>query len=248
MWYADDNFNDDEQLILKELEYDLFRCSPEFRAMWRDNFNDYFRGTLDRTFWHKREEEWLSAKKCNYRKIGFKDYEYAHMIEDMVEFTSHVPGGRVSAFSNDPEFEKKLKSAFAKTESRLLKLARSWADPLVDRSERLYEKTKNINCFRIFMNAPYVPSKIVFASVENYEGTNFESDLLWRTDKIGYSLSLACLRRCLESLECLNSNPQTRLGFNFKEYLTRGAHLENLLNDTLSKIVLAVLTKNRLAE
>ncbi len=247
MWYANDNYSKEEQLILMELEYDLFRCNPGLRAMWQDNFQEYFRGTLNEEYWKYRERAWLSKQKLKGKRFGFKDYECAHAIEEIIQLST-PDSENLDSVTDDPDFEKKIKAVFKKTDSKLLRWARGWADSLIPKLEVLYQESNNINCFRILVNAPYIPSKIVFASVENYRDSKFECDLQWRTDKIGYSLALASLRRCLESLQVLHSHPKTECKLNYKELLVKGSHLENLIHDELSKIILAVLTHNQLKD
>ncbi len=55
MWNADKNLSEEEREVMREYEYLYFMYNPGFRAMWRDNFKEYFNGTFDERYWEQRE-------------------------------------------------------------------------------------------------------------------------------------------------------------------------------------------------
>ena len=84
---------------------------------------------------------------------------------------------------------------------KLFQAANEWGMNLIKIADTEYEKSENLEWFRIFTELYYGCGKIVFASGDR-EGEIYNDPEMfsWRTDRIGYILALASLQRCLESL------------------------------------------------
>lgn len=232
MWDPDKNYSKEELVIVRELEYDLFMANPGFRGMWHDDFEEYFKGTLDEEYWNKRDQEREKEIEESVRRGMIEDPNYASwrnelaMIEDAI-FKSYADPilsrgrkfelSRIEQEYERPDYEK----------DPLYILAKKWSRDASQKFYQFYEETKLLPAFRIAINAHYVASKIVFASGSFHDED--EVELEWRTDRIGYTLSLLCLNRCLDSLAELKQNDLV----NFQK---RGSDIRQVLIDRLEDI------------
>ncbi len=218
MWNSDKNLTPEEKDVMREFEYTYFMYNPGFRSMWYDNFEEYFKGTLDEKYWEKREKE---REKEIQEKIEYNmrtNPEYANRMHEMAIFEETLFGDpdesyiAKSRWFERQQLQKEMEEYEDPNEKRLesdklYHMAKKWSqDVLVVASEE-YEKTKDLNLFRISTNCLPVSGKIVFASNEpNDDFYSTKEDFLWRTDRIGYILSLASLQRCIESFRKLERN------------------------------------------
>lgn len=232
MWNADQNYTKEELETVRELEYELFMADPGFRLMWHDDFEEYFKGTMNEEYWHKREEERHRELTEQTRRRMIEDPGYANwrselaMAEDTVLQALSDPvlsrGRRFERANLDLDYER------PDYESDPLYLAaKNWSRELSQKADELYEQTKFLPLFRIAKNAPYVASKIVFAAGNTH--AEDEIDLEWRTDRVGYTLSLSCLNRCLDSLVELKD-------MDFADFQKQGNRMRQELIDRLEKI------------
>jgi hypothetical protein len=213
MW-NDHNYNPEELKIVREYEFLLFKYNPGFRAMWHDNFEEYFKGTQSEEYWNKREAE-REKKLDKIFEENMKDPEYASWRSELAIIEESIMGdpnespiARSRWFEREQwmkEFELREARYEQKLENdQLLKLAKSWSMKVMQISGDAYEKNKDLDWFRILQNCLTVSGKIVFASHEPENNWYSEpEDFLWRTDRAGYIMSLASLQRCLESLRVL---------------------------------------------
>lgn len=226
-----------------------FMYNPGFRAMWHNNFEEYFKGTQDEKYWEKREAEREKEIRADVEYNMRTDPEYASWRAELaiIEETllgdpseSYIARSRwfereqmmKAAEKEDAEHSRKLES------DRLYKMAKDWSIPLLKMAGSAYEKDKDINWFRVLTNCLSVSGKIVFASREFDEDGEDEfydtpEDFLWRTDRIGYILSLASLQRCLESLRKLKEKDH---GLKIDNFITDGLTMQTQLIDRLEEI------------
>jgi len=115
---------------------------------------------------------------------------------------------------------------------KLFNQAFEWGDRLGKITAKIYENNKDINIFRILNNCALVASKMIGAlDYEPWEDEEWQ----WRLDRIGYTLSLTSLRRCLESLEKLRNNEISNL-LKPEQFITKGKTIQQELIDRLDKI------------
>lgn len=242
MWYSDRIYSKEELAILRELEQEMFKFNPGFRAMWHNDFEEYFKCTQDGAYWEKREEEREQELQVSMQRRIIEDPEYYQRMHEMAPIEEQFNGdldpmatlslrtGSGRALEEDEDFEYKRKWE----NDPLLKQAKEWMMYMLKTAGPLYDQTKNLALFRLLTNAPVVTGKIVFA-----QGGGMEygpDDIGWRTDRVGYHLSLISLNRCIESLQELQqSDLHSQLPLD--EYLHRARPIRQELIDRLEHIV-----------
>jgi hypothetical protein len=245
MWLADRNYTPEELAIVKEHEYDLFMYNPGFRAMWHNNFEEYFKGLRDEAYWNKREEQREKEIEAEVSYNMMRDPEYASMMHERAmteEALFGDPDESMLARGRQFEREQMLKDVgeyqtLRKWENdELYKTARDWSMELLESGGKLEQKTKNIHIFRVLTNVLTVSGKIVWGSTDRIDEEIAEEmdDYQWQMDRVGYTLSLTSLKRCLESLgKWKAENPQNR---QFDESISQGKLIQQQLLDRLEEI------------
>ncbi|MEK7097283.1 MAG: hypothetical protein AAB906_00340 [Patescibacteria group bacterium] len=209
MW-NEHNYNAEELKIVRELEYLLFMYNPGFRAMWHDNFDEYFKGTQNHDYWEKQEEIRNQELEASVSRRMIEDPEYASWRNEMAVMEETLFGDpNESYIARSRWFERKQMLAEMEEydaqenwhNDKLFQAANEWGMNLIKIADTEYEKSENLEWFRILQNCTMVAGKIVFASGDR-EGEIYNDPEMfsWRTDRIGYILALASLQRCLESL------------------------------------------------
>ena len=243
MW-NEHNYNPEELQIVKELEFLLFKYNPGFRAMWHDNFEEYFKGTQSQEYWD-RQEEIRNKELERIFEENMRDPEYASWRREMavIEKTffgdpneSYIARSRwyekeqIMAESEEREIKhgKKLHS------DKLYHLAKNWGMDLMRLAGEKYEKTKNLSWFRILQNSIMVSGKVVFASRDyDDEICNDPEMFSWRTDRTGYIMALASAQRCLESLRKLRDEHGER---GLEKFISQAKDVQRELIDRLDAI------------
>jgi hypothetical protein len=266
MWHSDKTPSPEELQVLKELEYDLFMFNPGFRSMWNNNFEEYFKALFDEEKWEKKTEERDAHLGENVSLNITKDPEFAEFMQKqaiMGEVLSgnlkieHVP------FKLQAEMKQLLKENEATKEGWELKerlgldpfddedpwkkdplfnMAFEWSEKVSKKLFPFYEETKNIDAFRILNNCGLVASKIVGASTEV---DNNEMDFEWRIDRIGYTLSLTSLKRCIDSLQKLIKTTKNPLRDELKNLLSTAQGMGLELTERLEEINKKYFTQSR---
>ncbi len=255
MW-NEHNYNLEEIKVVREFEYLYFMYNPGFRAMWHNNFEEYFKGTQDEKYWEKREEEREKEIRADVEYNMRTDPEYASWRAELAIIEETLlgdPNESYIAQSRWFEREQMMKEAEkadweyrSKLENdRLYKMAKDWSMSLLKVAGPAYEKNKDINWFRVLTNCLSVSGKIVFASREFGDDEEDElystpDDFLWRTDRIGYILSLASLQRCLESFRTLKEKDP---GLKVDKFITDSLTMQAELIDRLEEIQQKFLKK-----
>ena len=122
-------------------------------------------------------------------------------------------------------------------DDRLYQLSKDWMMEILLGGGNLYEESKNIELFRLLENAPTVSGKIVFASGNDYEDEEQDADdFKWRTDFIGYHLSLLSLRRCLDALNKLRGDKHVADVLNLDKLENTAKQIQAQLIDRLDDI------------
>jgi hypothetical protein len=256
MW-NEHNYNQEELKIVREFEYLYFMYNPGFRAMWRNNFEEYFKGTQDEKYWEKREEE---REKEIIEDVEYNmrtDPEYASWRAELAIIEETLLGDPSESYiTRSRWFEREQMMKEAEKEQweyrrklendRLYQMSKDWSMALLKMAGPVYEKNKDINWFRVLTNCLSVSGKIVFAArefgddEEEYPCDTSE-DFLWRTDRIGYILSLASLQRCLESLRKLKEkDPSLKVD----KFIANGLTMQTELIDRLEEIQQNFLKKH----
>ncbi len=242
MWNTGD-YTTEELEVLKEREYDLFMFNPGFRAMWHDNFEEYFRGTLDEEYWQKREQEREKEIEEEVHNRMLTDPEYRQWRNELAiieqeafrEYTDPILAkGRKFEREQISDLEHDYDNRQWEKDS-LHEIAQKWGRNLGKATDKLYQIVKNINLFRISVNVNYISSKIRFALPHRHFREE-DYDLEWRTDRIGYVLALTFLKRCLDSLELLRNEPKASTDFNINEYVETGKEIRQELINRLEEI------------
>lgn len=240
MW-NEHNYNPEELKIVKEFEYPLFMFNPGFRAMWHDNFEEYFKGTQSQEYWD-RQEEIRSKELDKIFEENMRDLEYASWRHEMAVIEETLFGDpnesyiaksrwyeREQMMTQTEESERKHDSKLRN--DRLYNLAKKWSMDVLNLAGPKYENTKNLDWFRILTNCLTVSGKIVFASRDLDDEIHNDPEMfLWRTDRAGYILSLTSLQRCIDSFRRL---PPDRLA---SECISRGLEMQLELADRLDRI------------
>lgn len=244
MW-NEHNYNQEELKVVREYEYLYFMYNPGFRAMWHNNFDEYFKGTQDEKYWEKREREREKEIEAHIQYQMMTDPEYASMMSEraIVEEalfgdpeTSYMARGRQfereQMLKEMEEYEDPIDKILAG--DKLYKLAKKWSMEVLKIAGEAYEQTKDLDWFRVITNCLPVSGKIVFAAHEpDDDWYDTPEDFLWRTDRIGYILSLASLQRCLESLRKLKEKDS---GLEVDKFIADGLTMQTELIYRLEEI------------
>ncbi|OGE74291.1 MAG: hypothetical protein A3I07_04525 [Candidatus Doudnabacteria bacterium RIFCSPLOWO2_02_FULL_42_9] len=233
MWNAGNNYSQEELEVVKELEQELFKYNLGFRAMWHDNFEEYFKGTLDEEYWNQREQQRSKELEEIVRKKMIEDFEYLKFRREMALIEDELFSDHNFSLESEMRFQERREKW---KDDKLYKIAKVWSIDMLKRSCDLYERHKFIHLFRILKNCNYVASKIVYASNDyDFEDVieNF-NDLAWNISWVGYTLSLTFLNRCLESLSKLEN--ENKIIFNFGEYISTGLQIKRELMDRLETL------------
>lgn len=241
MWNQGANYNEDELEVVKELEQELFKYNPGFRAMWHDNFEEYFKGTFDEKYWNQAEERRNIELDQMAKKRMLEDFEYVAFQHDMA-MTQEM-------FSRDDLFSLKAKDKFHQNtrekweNDQLYQVAKDWGWKLSKFAIELYEKNNMIPLFRIARNASYVPAKIVFGLPDSDWEEKAESldELAWDTSWIGYTLALTFLTRSLASLDTLKASNYSEIGLDYDYFKTIGLKIKLELMDRLENLHQSVI-------
>ncbi len=237
MWNAGHNYNHAELEVVKELERELFKYNPGFRSMWHDDFEAYFRGTMNQERWERRERERSKELAEIQRKRMLEDFEYVRFRHELAVLEEQLFGDSNFSMKYN-EWQKDWSQRREKWETdKLYQTAKDWGWELSKAAFQLYEKYKIIHLFRIGINASYVPAKIVFASSDTpfEEPINSLEDLSWNTSWIGYTLSATFANRSLESLLELKQG-KSNINLNLEKFLRIGLGIRKELIDRLEKL------------
>jgi len=231
MWNTNHNYSKEELEIIKELEKDLFNHNPGYRAMWHDNFEAYFAGTLDEKLWNQRVAERKSELGELERKRMTTDFRYVQFQKEFAEIQENTFSG---FYSDDEEFEKYYNSRKKREDTdELYQLSKAWSMDLSEKALTAYEKTKSLPLFRIFKNASQISGKWqhIFAVEEKEEYEDYgEMRQVWST----YNLILTFVNRCIESLNDLKD--QKLENFELDKVLNTGFKVKEGLIDRLEFI------------
>ncbi len=137
MWNADKKLTPEEIAVMREFEYLYFKFNPGFRAMWHDNFEGYFKGTLDEKYWKQRERE-REKELDEIFEENMRDPDFAswqHELAIIEETIMGDPAESPIARSRWYEREQWIAEAQAKQEEfdrklhndELYKLAKAWS-------------------------------------------------------------------------------------------------------------------------
>ncbi len=244
MWHSGKNYTDEEWKIVKEHEYYLFMYNPGFRAMWHNNFEEYWKGLRDEEYWERREEE-REKELAEIVRENMKDPEYASRMNEITIIEETLFGNpETSPIARSRWFEREqmLKEMENYDSSKkwrndeLLKTAKNWGMDLLKIIANSQEKTKNIHLFRVQTNVLTVSGKIVGAlsSGDNEALEEYLDDYQWQLNRVDYTLSLISLKRCLESLtqwKLENNNSKE-----FDKFSSQGRLIQQQLLDRLDEI------------
>jgi hypothetical protein len=244
------NYSVEELEIVKEREYLLFKYNPGFCAMWHNNFEEYFKGTQDREYWKKQEEVRGKEIETKIQRNMIGNPEYASWRNELAIIEETLFGDPSESYvARSRWFEREQMMNEAEEESdrrdrklksdRLYQLSKVWSFEVLKFGEKAYEKNKDLDWFRILTNCLTVSGKIVFASGD-CEGEHYDSKegFLWRTDRIGYILSLASLQRCLESFRKIKEkDPQQKINSFIKDAFLIQSELINRLENINRKFL-----------
>jgi len=257
MWNEGKNLSPEELEIMREFEYTYFMYNPGFRSMWLDNFDEYFKGTQDEKYWERREREREKEIQAHMEYNMRTNPEYASRMHEMAILEETLFGDPAESYiARSRWFEREqMMKEMAEYEDpidrilegdKLYHLAKDWSIKVLKTAGEAYEKTKSPDWFRICTNCLPVAGKIVFASgsISEYledEAYSTPEDFLWRTDRIGYILSLASLQRCLESLRRLKEKD---LNLKVDRFIIDGLTMQAELIDRLEEIQQNFLKKH----
>jgi hypothetical protein len=256
MWHAGKQYSEEEIKILRELEYDLFMFDPGFRSAWNNNFEQYFKALFDEQLWEKHRVERSRVLDQDMSLKMASDPEFSKFMQHQSLIDSVLFGD--FPIDNAPiEVQQEVKEIYRESEEAnrdmklqdmlgipfipepnndpwqkdsLFNLAFEWGDTLGSQAATIYEKDKNLEIFRILNNCTLVGSKMISAiDYEPFPGEDWQ----WRLDRIGYTLSLTSVRRCLESLNKLNNVFEQ---FKVESFIETARQIQQELIDRLDKI------------
>lgn len=237
MWNANHNYTNEELEIVKELERELFKYNLGFRSMWHDNFEEFFRGTLDEKVWENREKERNKELEAVHRKRMVEDFEYVRFQHELAVLEEQIFSDANFSMKYN-EWQKDWNKRREKWENdKLYRVAQDWGWQLSRAALEHYTKNKAIHLFRIGINSSYVPAKIVFASSDTpfEEPINNLQDLVWNTSWIGYTLAATFTNRTLESLLRLKQQ-HIVVDLSIDSYLKVGLSIRTELMDRLEEL------------
>ncbi|MBI2607601.1 MAG: hypothetical protein HYW51_02130 [Candidatus Doudnabacteria bacterium] len=236
MWYSGNDFTNEELEVLKELERELFKYNPGFRAMWHDDFEEYFKGTLNEEYWERREKQRNKELEEIVRKRMVEDFEYVKFRHELAEIEEMLSRDDLFSIKARAGFEDEWEKAQEKKrEDKLYVTAKDWSFELSHLAYELYETYKLLPLFRIGKNASYVAAKIAYASADFRERIETLEDLARNTSWIGYTLALTFLNRSLESLEKLERENELAVRIDLDRFQTTGSKMKLELMDRLEK-------------
>jgi hypothetical protein len=253
MWHSDHDHTEEEIKVLRELEYDLFMYDPGFRRIWQNDFNGYFHSLFDEQAWESKMNQVFAGQAGAESGISQKmlaDPEFARYMKEQVIIEEVLAGElqpehapvemrqqleQIMAEQNNGDgFEMDIEIEQVDIKDQLFLDAAKWASGLSKQAGPLYEQFGNIQLFRILANCYIVSGKIAFA--QEPDAFFPESGYQWQADRVGYSLALTSLRRCMESLEKLRKNLKIAKRLDLKGFAATARTIQTGLMDRLDEI------------
>ncbi len=254
MWHSNKKYSPGEIEVIRELEYDLFMFNQGFRKLWNDNFEDFFNALFSQKAWENKHVEaygtWEEQVDREPELRAFLQKE--SLIDEVLLGDIDIKNVPIKVQEEIKEIYRESREVAQRIEfceslginpydeaeeeneniEPLLRKADRWKEKLNLLIEPLHKELKNIDLFRLLQNYEQISASIFYA-LENglhEPGTNFQ----WRPDRIGYTLALTSVSRCIQSFERLKNLPQIELKFN--DFLHTAKEIEQELIDRLANI------------
>lgn len=248
MWHSDHEHTEEEIKVLRELEYDLFMYDLGFRTIWNNDFDAYFKSLFDEELWENKMEQAMNRASQDMSRQMLEDPEFAAFMKEQAIVEGVLTGelrpenapvemrqDLEALLNREQQWDELDETENPETGDALYITAKNWATNLSKKVGPLYEQFGNIELFRILTNCYIVPGKIIFAQ----DGMNLDIEGLgkqWQPDRIGYTLALTSLRRCVESLTSLQKNKKLVKLLGPQKLLNAAKKIQKELIDRLDEI------------
>jgi hypothetical protein len=226
---------------------------PGFRELWNNDFEAYFHSLFDEQAWESKMRQASSFTTYAGGDISrqmLEDPQFAAYMREQA-IIEEVMSGELKPENAPVEMRRQLEQMLAKQggpwpdedveleiideepiDDPLYIKADKWAVDLSKKVGPLYEQFGDIKLFRVLTNCYIVAGKIAFAKMEE----NLEPGFQWQNDRVGYTLALTSLRRCLESLDKLRDNLKIAKRLNISKFLETAKAIQTQLIDRLDEI------------
>ena len=191
-----------EDKISREQHLTLFENDESMRNIFKGDFEDYYKAVLNPDLMIKKMEERAGELEKNIQS-GMEDIsEMSQWWQD--EFWSDPFDDMDTDALGVTEAEEEV---FGFSGSDLYEKANKWANRLHEISSSIYKENsgKNRNLYRVMINVFLVPTKIMYADIEDeiiFENTEENKPEIEVSLK-AYSLAMLFLQRVRESLSVL---------------------------------------------